>query len=85
MRDSLPPIYTFMRKHIGVFKKKNCYHLRKYLRYLSSNARNIANICTNNNTIICDARKTVNIYNIFSAMLEISQIFVQIFTPKKPL
>ena len=70
MRDSLPPPYTFMRKNRS-FQRTFCYHLRKYLRYLSSNARNIANICTYNDTMICGARKTVNIYNIFSAMLEI--------------
>ena len=68
MRDSLPPLYE---KTNMSFQKTFRYHLRKYLRDLSSNARNIGNICTNDDTMICSARKTVNIYNIFSAMLEI--------------
>ena len=70
IRDSLPPLYTFMRNHIGVSQKKNRYLLRKYLRNLSCHARNLANICTNNVTMICSARKTVNIYNILNGVLE---------------
>ena len=82
MGDSLPPLYE---KTYRSFQKTFRYHLRKYLRDLSSNARNIGNICTNNDTMICGARKTVNIYKKSSTMLKISQIFEQLFAHKNPL